>query len=203
MIVLGLTGSLGMGKTTTARLFAEEGAPVFDADAAVHWLYDGEAAALIEAAFPGTIAGNRVDRTRLAAAVLGRPEALARLEAIVHPLVRAAQERFLADARKSGAPVAVLDVPLLLETGGDKRVDKVVVVSAPLEVQRERVLARPEMTAEKFEAMLLRQMPDSEKRRRTDFVVDTGRGTEAARQQVRTILRTLKESRGLDPVGEG
>ncbi len=193
MIVLGLTGSLGMGKTTTAQLFAEEGAPVFDADAAVHRLYDGEAAAPIEAAFPGTTAGGRVDRTRLAAAVLGRPEALARLEAIVHPLVRAAQERFLADARKSGASVAVLDVPLLLETGGKGRVDKVVVASAPPELQRERVLARPEMTAEKFEAMLLRQMPDSEKRRRADFVVDTGRGIEVARQQVRAILRTLKE----------
>jgi dephospho-CoA kinase len=195
MIVLGLTGSLGMGKTTTARLFADEGVPVFDADAAVHRLYDGEAVPTIEAAFPGTTVAGRVDRAKLAAAVVGRPDALARLESIVHPLVRVAQQRFLAEARKSGAPVAVLDIPLLFETGGAERVDQVVVVSAPAEVQRERVLARPEMTAEKFEAMLLRQMPDSEKRQRADFVVDTGRGLEAAREQVRAILRALADSR--------
>jgi dephospho-CoA kinase len=196
MIILGLTGSLGMGKSTTAQLFSEEGVPVFDADAAVHRLYEGEAAPLIEQAFAGTTTDGRVDRARLAQAVMGRPEALRQLEAIIHPLVRTAQQRFLAESRRAGAPVVVLDIPLLFETGGEKRVDKVVVVSAPYEVQRERVLARPEMTPAKFEAMLARQMPDSEKRRRADFVVDTSRGIEPAREQVRAILRDLAASAG-------
>jgi len=191
MIVLGLTGSLGMGKSTTAQLFAEEGVPVFDADAAVHRLYEGEAAPLIEQAFPGTTSGGRVDRARLAEQVVGDAEALKKLESIVHPLVRAAQKAFLAQAEHKGAAVAVLDIPLLLETGGHERVDKVVVVSAPPGVQRERVLMRPGMTEEKFAAMLRRQMPDSEKRRRADFIVDTGRGVEPAREQVREILRML------------
>jgi dephospho-CoA kinase len=194
MIVLGLTGSVGMGKTTTAGLFVEEGVPVFDADAAVHALYDGEAAPLIEQAFPGTTLDGRVDRTRLGERVVGRPDALKQLESVVHPLVRKQQEKFLSEARARGAAVAVLDIPLLLETGGRDRVDKVVVVSAPAEVQRERVLARPEMTAAKFEAMLARQMPDSEKRRRADFVIDTSQGIEPARLQVRAILRTLAGS---------
>jgi dephospho-CoA kinase len=192
MIVLGLTGSLGMGKTTTARLFAEEGVPVFDADAAVHRLYEGEAVPRIERAFPGTTTGGRVDREKLAARVVGNAEALKQLEAIVHPLVRAAQKEFLAQAERDGAAVAVLDIPLLLETGGAQRVDKVVVVSAPEAVQRERVLARPGMTQEKFIAMIRRQMPDSEKQRRADFIVDTGQGIELAREQVRAILRALK-----------
>jgi dephospho-CoA kinase len=196
MIILGLTGSLGMGKSTTAQLFSEEGVPVFDADAAVHRLYEGEAAPLIEQAFAGTTTDGRVDRARLAQAVMGRPEALRQLEAIIHPLVRTAQQRFLAESRRAGAPVVVLDIPLLFETGGEKRVDKVVVVSAPYEVERERVLARPEMTPAKFEAMLARQMPDSEKRRRADFVVDTSRGIEPAREQVRAILRDLAASAG-------
>ncbi len=191
MIVLGLTGSLGMGKSTTAKLFAAEGVPVFDADAMVHKLYDGEAAPLIEQAFPGTTFDGRVDRTKLSARVLGMTEALKKLEAIVHPLVQAAREKFLAAAAERGTPVVLLDVPLLFETGGHGRVDKVVVVSAPPEVQRERVLERPDMTVEKFEAFLERQMPDSEKQRRADFVIDTGQGIEAAREQVRAILKIL------------
>ena len=191
MIVLGLTGSLGMGKSTTAKIFAEEGVPVFDADAAVHRLYDGEAAPLIEEAFPGTTSDGRVDRARLSARVLGMTEALKKLEAIVHPLVRAAREKFLAEAEEKSAPVVLLDVPLLFETGGHGQVDKVVVVSAPPEIQRERVLERPEMTEEKFEAIMERQMPDSEKRSHADFVIDTSQGIEAAREQVRAILKGL------------
>ncbi len=191
MIVLGLTGSLGMGKTTTAKLFAEEGVPVFDADAVVHRLYDGEAAPLIEAAFPGTTADGRVDRAKLSARVIGMTEALKKLETIVHPLVQTAREQFLAEAEERGVPVVLLDVPLLFETGGHGRVDKVAVVSAPPEVQRERVLERPDMTVEKFEAFLERQMSDSEKRGRADFVIDTSQGIEPAREQVRAILRAL------------
>jgi dephospho-CoA kinase len=191
MIVLGLTGSLGMGKSTTAKMFADEGVPVFDADAVVHQLYDGEAAPLIEQAFPGTTSDGRVDRRSLSARVVGMTEALKKLEAIVHPLVQAARENFLADAEAQDTPVVLLDVPLLFETGGHGRVDKVVVVSAPPEMQRARVLERPEMTEEKFEAMLARQMPDSEKLRRADFVVDTSLGLEPAREQVRAILRAL------------
>ena len=191
MIVLGLTGSLGMGKSTTAKMFADEGVPVFDADAMVHRLYDGEAAPLIEQAYPGTTVDGRVDRRRLAARVVGNIEALKKLEGIVHPLVRAAEQKFIADAERKGANVVLLDIPLLLETGGHLRVDKIVVVSAPAETQRARVLERPEMTDEKFEAMLARQMPDSEKQRRADFIVDTSRGIEPAREQVRAILRAL------------
>lgn len=188
MFVLGLTGSLGMGKTTTARFFAEEGVPVHDADAVVHRLYEDEAVAAIEAAFPGTTAAGKVDRDKLAARVLGDDAALKRLEAIVHPLVHAAERRLLAAAEARGEKVAVLDIPLLFETGSDRRVDAVVVVSAPAEVQRARVLARPGMTVAKLEAILAKQMPDAEKRRRADFVVDTSRGFEAARAQVRAIL---------------
>jgi dephospho-CoA kinase len=188
MFILGLTGSVGMGKSVTARFFAEEGMPVHDADAAVHRLYEGEAVAPIEAAFPGTTADGKVDRTKLAGHVLGDAAALKRLEAIVHPLVQASERRFLAEARARGAEVAVLDIPLLFETGGERRVDAVVVVSAPGEVQRARVLARPGMTVEKFDAILAKQMPDAAKRARADFVVDTSQGFEAARAQVRAIL---------------
>ncbi len=188
MFILGLTGSLGMGKSTTARFFAEAGVPVHDADAVVHRLYESEAVAAIEAAFPGTTAGSVVDRDKLSARVLDDPATLARLEAIVHPLVHAAEQRLLAQAQARGEKVAVLDIPLLFETAGDRRVDAVVVVSAPAEVQRARVLERPGMTMEKLEAILGRQMPDAEKRRRADFVVDTSRGFEAARAQVRAIL---------------
>jgi dephospho-CoA kinase len=188
MFIIGLTGSLGMGKSTTARFFAEQGVPVHDADAVVHRLYDGEAVAAIEAAFPGTTPLGKVDRNRLAALVLADPAALKKLEAIVHPLVQAAERGLLAQAQSRGEKVAVLDIPLLFETGGEERMDAVVVVTAPVEVQRSRVLARPGMTSEKLDAILGRQMPDAEKRRRADFVVDTSRGFDAARAQVRAIL---------------
>ena len=188
MFVLGLTGSLGMGKSTTAKFFAEEGVPVHDADAAVHRLYEGEAVPLIEAAFPGTTADGKVDRDKLAKRVLGDAAAIKKLEQIVHPLVAEVRERFLRDAEASGAKVAVLDIPLLLETGGEKRCDAVVVVSAPADVQRARAFERPGMTEEKFAAILAKQMPDAEKRARADFVVDTSLGYEAARAQVRDIL---------------
>ncbi len=191
MFVIGLTGSIGMGKTTTATLFAEEGVPVHDADAAVHALYAGEAVAPIEAAFPGTTSEGKVDRERLSQQVVGNPAALKQLEAIVHPLVRKAEQRFLAESEKRGAPVAVLDIPLLYETGGDARVDAVVVVSAPAGIQRLRVLERAGMTPAKFEALLAKQVPDEEKRRRADFIVDSGHGLEAARQQVRQILQKV------------
>jgi dephospho-CoA kinase len=191
MFILGLTGSLGMGKSTTAGFFAEAGVPVHDADAVVHRLYEGEAAPAIEAAFPGTTAAGKVDRGKLAARVVDNPEALRTLEAIVHPLVSAARERFLREAQARGAEVAVLDIPLLFETGGDQRVDAVVVVSAPCDVQRQRVLERPGMTADKLDALLARQIADSEKRQRADFVVDTSQGFDAARAQVKAILRAV------------
>jgi dephospho-CoA kinase len=189
MVILGLTGSIGMGKSTTAGFFAEAGAPVHDADAAVHQLYDGAAAAAIEAAFPGTAAGGKVDRAKLGEQVLKDPAALKRLEAIVHPLVRRDEERFLQAAEGAGATVAVLNIPLLFETGGDKRCDAVVVVSAPPEMQRARVMERPGMTEEKFASLLGKQVPDAEKRRRADFVVDTSKDLDSTRAQVRAILR--------------
>jgi len=188
MFILGLTGSLGMGKSTTAKFFAEEGVPVHDADAVVHRLYEGEAVAAIEAAFPGSTRGGKVDRAKLGERVLGDPAALKRLEAIVHPLVAAARERFLAEAARSGAPVAVLDIPLLYETGGEARCDAVVVVTAPAEMQRARVFERPGMSEEKLAALTAKQLPDAEKRARADFIVDSGQGFEAARRQVREIL---------------
>ena len=196
MIVLGLTGSIGMGKSTTAKMFADAGVPVHDSDETVHRLYAGKAAPLIEQAFPGVVVDGMVDRTRLAARVLGDPAALKTLEAIVHPLVRADADAFVARQRAAGAPLALLDIPLLFETGGRGRVDKVVVVSAAPDVQRERVLARPGMTAEKFEAILARQMPDAEKRRLADFVVDTGQGFETARAEVERIVAGLTNRRG-------
>ena len=188
MFVLGLTGSLGMGKSATAKMFAEEGVPVHDADAAVHDLYEGAAVPLIEAAFPGTTTAGKVDRDKLAQRVLGDSAALERLEAIVHPLVRRAEQAFLDKAARKGARVAVLDIPLLFETGGDGRCDAVVVVFAPLEIQRARAFERPGMTEQKFAAILAKQMPDADKRARADFVVDTSRGFAAARTQVRDIL---------------
>lgn len=191
MFILGLTGSIGMGKSTTAQLFAEEGVPVHDADAAVHRLYDGEAVSLIEKAFPGTTAGGKVDRAKLSQAVLGNQAAMRRLETIVHPLVHKSEREFLAAATKRGAPVAVLDIPLLFETAGEGRTDAVVVVTAPAAIQRQRVLERPGMTEEKFKALLGKQMPDAEKRKRADFIVDTGQGIEHARAQVRAILAEI------------
>ena len=190
MFVIGLTGSIAMGKTTTARLFAEEGVPVHDADAAVHKLYEGEAAPAIEAAFPGVTRDGKVDRVALGQRVVGDPPALQRLEQIVHPLVRAAGTKFLKDAEARGVPVVVLDIPLLFETGGEARVDATVVVSAPDEMQRARVLERG-VSLERLEALLGRQMPDAEKRRRADFVVDSGQGIEHARDQVRQILAAV------------
>jgi dephospho-CoA kinase len=191
MFILGLTGSVGMGKSATARFFAEAGAAVHDADAVVHRLYEGEAVGAIERAFPGTTAGGKVDRTLLGARVLGDTAALKRLEAIIHPLVHEAERRLIAEAEAAGKQVVVLDIPLLFETGSDLRCDAVVVVSAPAEVQRARVLERPGMTPEKFDAILAQQMPDAEKRARADFVVDTSQGFEAARVQVRAILEAI------------
>ncbi|MDZ5697407.1 dephospho-CoA kinase [Chelativorans sp. M5D2P16] len=191
MIVLGLTGSIGMGKSTTARMFAEEGVPVHDSDAAVHRLYAGEAAPVVEKLFPGTVVDGAVDRTRLTRAVVGKPDALKALEDLIHPMVRRDADRFVADHRRKGTPLVLLDIPLLFETGGENRVDKIVVVTAPHEVQRERVLSRPGMTEEKFAAILKRQVPDEEKRRRADFIIDTSLGMYAARLAVRDIVGQL------------
>lgn len=188
MFVLGLTGSLGMGKSATAKMFAEEGVPVHDADAAVHRLYEAEATPLIEAAFPGTTGGGKVDRDKLAQRVLGDAAAIKKLETIVHPLVRNSEEKFLVEAERKGAAVAVLDIPLLFETGGDNRCDAVIVVSAPSDVQHARVFERSGMTEQKFAAIVAKQMSDAEKRKRADFVVDTSKGFDAARAQVRDIL---------------
>lgn len=191
MFILGLTGSLAMGKSATAQMFVDEGVPLHDADAVVHRLYDGEAAAEIEAAFPGTAANGKVDRARLGERVIGDAAAIKRLEQIVHPKVTAASAKFLAEAERAGAPVAVLDVPLLFETGGDRRCDAVVVVSAPADIQRQRAFERPGMTEAKLAAILAKQMPDEEKRRRADFVVDTSQGFDHARVQVRDILKAV------------
>lgn len=188
---LGLTGSIGMGKSTTAGLFRELGVPVHDADAAVHAIYADEGVAPVEAAFPGVTVDGRIDRVRLGARVLHDAEAMKRLEAIVHPLVREREQRFLEGARLDEAPLAVLDIPLLYETGAEERVEAVVVVSAPEAVQRARVLARPGMTEEKFRAILDKQMPDSEKRRRADYIIDTGSSIEATRKDVAALVRRL------------
>ena len=188
MLILGLTGSIGMGKSTTAKLFAEAGVPVYDADAAVHILYEGEAVPAIEAAFPGTTVNGKVDRNKLSARVVHDPAAIKRLEQIVHPMLGASRQKFLGDAERSGAPVAVVDVPLLFETGGEKRVDAVVVVTTTPEIQRQRILARDNMTSEKLDAILARQLPDAEKRRRADFVVDTSDGLDPVRLRIRDIL---------------
>jgi dephospho-CoA kinase len=195
MIVLGLTGSIGMGKTTTARFFADLGAPVLDSDAVVHTLYEREAVAQIDQAFPGTSIEGHIDRAELSRRVLGNPSALRQLETIVHPLVKQAQSRFLAEVERAGAHVAVLDIPLLFETGVDSNVDAVVVVTAPAELQRARVMDRPAMTAAKLDALLQRQVPDAEKRRRADFIVDTSRGYGSARAQVRAILDAVSAIR--------
>lgn len=210
MIVLGLTGSIGMGKSTTTAMFADEGALVWNADEAVHRLYakGGAAVGPVGEAFAGVVVDGAVDRARLAEA-LGRDEAaFRRLEAIVHPLVVKGRLEDLAAAEARGVTLAVLDIPLLFETGGDAAVDAVVVVSAPAEVQAARVLARPGMTRERFEAILARQLPDAEKRRRADFVVETGEGLEAARARVREIVGTVLSPdwvpprRSLSPSGE-
>ena len=198
MIVLGLTGSIGMGKSVTARLFAAAGVPMHDADATVHRLYESEAVPLIEAAFPDTTRGGKVDREKLAARVLNDAAAIKRLEAIVHPLVREAEQRFLAEAEARGAPIVVLDIPLLFETGGEERVDRVVVVTAPPDLQRTRALERPGMTEAKLDAILAKQMPDAEKRARAHFIVDSARGIDSARDQVRGILQAIRQGHSKD-----
>jgi dephospho-CoA kinase len=188
MRILGLTGSIGMGKSTTAKLFTEAGVPVYDADAAVHKIYEGEAAPAIEAAFPGTTIDGRVDRAKLSAKVVHDQAAIKQLEQIVHPMLGASRQKFLEEAERSGAPVVVMDIPLLFETGGEKRVDAVVVVSTDPATQRERILARGTMTSEALDGILARQLPDAEKRKRADFVVDTSHGLDPVRAAIRDIL---------------
>jgi dephospho-CoA kinase len=198
MLLIGLTGSIGMGKSETAKMFARHGVPVCDSDATVHALYDKGGAAVepVGAAFPGVVVDGRVDRERLSREVVGKPEAMRKLEAIVHPLVAATQRQFLERADASGAAMVVLDIPLLFETGGRARVDVVVVVSAPEDVQRQRVLARPGMTAAKLDAILAKQLADAEKRAQADFVVDTSKGLAHAEAQVVAIIEALKHRPG-------
>jgi len=197
MIVIGLTGSIGMGKSTTSAMFAQAGVPVYDADAEVHRLYakGGGAVDAVEAAFPGVVRDGAVDRALLGQRVLGDPEALKRLNGIVWPLMGEVRADFFRRAEETGADIVVLDIPMLLETGGEKNVDAVVVVSAPADVQRDRVLARPGMTKVKYDAILAAQMPDGAKRERADFVVDTSQGLDHARAQVGALLESLR-SRG-------
>jgi dephospho-CoA kinase len=197
--VLCLTGSVAMGKSTAARFFTEEGVPVHDSDAVVHALYEGEAVAAIEQAFPGSTSAGKVDRTKLAARVLNDAAALARLEAIVHPLVGAARDKFLAEQAARGAAVVVLDIPLLFEAGLERCCDAVVVVSAPAELQRRRVFERSGMTEEKFAAISAKQTPDAEKRQRADFIVDSSRDFAHAHAQVRDILRTVAKMQSRRP----
>jgi dephospho-CoA kinase len=189
--VLCLTGSLGMGKSTAAKFFAEEGVAVHDSDATVHALYEGEATPFIEAAFPGSTSGGKVDRNKLAAMVLNDKAALARLEAIVHPMVTASREKFLAKAQARGEKIVVFDVPLLFETKAERGCDAVVVVSAPPEIQRKRAFERPSMTDDKLAAILAKQMPDAQKRGRADFVVDSSQSFDHTRAQIRDILRKV------------
>jgi len=197
MLLIGLTGSIGMGKSTVGRFFAEAGVPIHDADAAVHALYEAEAVDAIAAAFPGSVADGKVDRVALGAQVFGNQAALRRLEAIVHPLVRASETKFLAAAAARGARVVLLDIPLLFETGGETRVDVVVVVSAGAAAQRARVLERPDMNPAKLDAILAKQMPDAEKCRRAHFVVDTAGTLDSTRAQVHGILRAVAAMPGV------
>lgn len=193
MIRIGLTGSIGMGKSTTAKMFAARGIPVHDADACVHRLYEGRAVPLINDAFPGTVADGKVDRTLLSKQVLGNPEAMKRLEEIVHPLVREEEQSFLDLARLDGHTAVLMDIPLLFETAAEDRVDVIVVVTADADIQRERVLARPGMTEDRFKAILEKQVPDAEKREKADFLIDTGLGMAAAERRVDEILKDLAE----------
>lgn len=196
MIIVGLTGSIGMGKSTTSTMFQAEGVPVYDADAAVHALYakGGAAVEPVEAAFPGVVTDGAIDRAKLSAHVVGQPEALKRLETIVHPLVGESRKVFFEAALEANAPLVILDIPLLFETGGERNVAAVIVVSAPEAIQRERVMARPDMTAEKLDAILARQLPDAEKRARADIVIDTSKGLDSAREQVRAAIAKLLAS---------
>jgi dephospho-CoA kinase len=195
MLIVGLTGSIGMGKSTTAQMFRDEGVAVYDSDAAVHEIYRSSGSQLIARAFPGSTRDGVVARAKLAGMILGRPEDVARLEAIVHPLVQEMRRPFVEAEEMRGGKLVVFDIPLLYETGTEKEVDKVVVVTASAELQRERVMARPGMTDEKFRAILVRQLPDSEKRKRADFVVHTDRGMEAAREEVRAIVAALRKEK--------
>jgi dephospho-CoA kinase len=196
MLIVGLTGSIGMGKTTIAGHLASRGVPVIESDAIVHALYSGKAAPLIEAAFPGTVAGGTVDRTKLSGALTQSTGGFERLEAIVHPLVREAQWEFIKAQHEAGAALCVLDIPLLFETGGDRLVDIILLVSAPEHVQAERVLARPGMTPEKFAAIRARQMPDAEKRARADTIIDTGLPLDETLSQVDNWLESMKTRDG-------
>ena len=191
MIRLGLTGSIGMGKSVTARMFRDEGIPVHDADQTVHDLYAGAAAELVGAAFPGVLVDGKVDRQRLSSRVIHHPEAMAKLEAIIHPLVRLKEEEFLKQAGILGAPLVVLDIPLLFETHAQMRVDKILVVTAPVETQRQRVLARSGMTPDKLKTILAKQMPDPQKRAKADYVINTGLGLDKAREEVRRLIALL------------
>lgn len=190
MIVVGLTGSIAMGKSTAAAIFAAEGVPVFDADTAVHALYRGDEAQAIEAAFPGVLVSGAIDRERLSQRVLGDSAALARLENIVHPLVAKARQEFLRGALARTRPLVVVDIPLLFESGGEKSVDVIVVVSASEIVQKARALAREGMTLERFDRIIARQTPDQEKRRRAHMIIDTNGAVEATRAQLRGFLRS-------------
>jgi dephospho-CoA kinase len=192
MIRLGLTGSIGMGKSTTAQMFRDEGLEVIDSDAVVHDLYRGEAVPAIDRAFPGSVVDGQVDRSKLSAHLAANPEDFKLLEMIVHPLVRKREIETISQAQARGADIIVLDIPLLFESGTQARVDKVVVVTCDAETQRQRVLGRPGMTEEKFQMILSRQTPDVEKRRRADFIVDTGRGFDHARDEVRRIIAALR-----------
>lgn len=196
MLIIGLTGSIGMGKTTVANHLASRGVPVLDSDSIVHRLYGGEAVAHIEGAFPGTTSSGKVDRAKLAAALMQAPEGFKTLEALIHPLVRQAQFDFLAKQEAAGASLAVLDIPLLFETGGDQLMDVAFVVSAPRDVQTARILARPGMTMEKLEALRSRQMPDAEKRQRADYVIDTGLPLDETLAEVDKLLESLKNRTG-------
>lgn len=198
MLLVGLTGSIGMGKSETAKMFAAEGVPVYDADAAVHRLYEKGGAAVdpIGKAFPDAIVDGAVDRTRLSAEVVDNKDRLRELESIIHPLVGMEQIKFLQQSDEAGAPMVILDIPLIYETGGEERVDVVVVVSAPADLQRERVLARPGMTVEKFESILAKQVPDEEKRKRADFIIESDKGLDHAHNQVRGVIDALKDTPG-------
>jgi len=191
MIILGLTGSIGMGKSTTATMFREEGIPVYDADAAVHLLYEGKAVDIIEQAFPGTTDGKRVDRSALAEQVVGNSEKMKKLESLIHPLVAAERENFLKARRKNREPLVVLDIPLLFETGAEKLCDMILVVTAPAEIQKQRVMSRPGMSEEKFTKIRDRQMPDAEKRDKADFIIDTSLGIESAKKSVAEIIEQI------------
>lgn len=200
MIRIGLTGSIGMGKSTTARMFADEGIPVNDADAVVHALYNAEAVVPVDAAFPGVAKDGAIDRAELARQLALAPHRFSELEAIVHPLVHQKEQQFLAQQDAAGMDLVLLDIPLLFESGAAERVDVVVVVTCDPQVQRQRVLARPGMTEEKFTMILSRQVPDAEKRLKADFIIDTGHGLDAARERVRTIIAAIRQGKRSDTI---